>query len=258
MEKKTQENAATELTDENVRNRTENDLVTAAEENNEKNAVKNSKSDIAADENNDKTTVEKTEGEIVEEEKNDGKKHKPCKHKAAADYNRTLKLCVISMLCALTAVVTWVLPIPMPATEGYVNFGDTIIFIGAAFMGGIPAMAVGGIGSMLADLFGGYMHWAGFTLVIKGIEGLLCGVIFRGLSKKVNAKISLFIAMFIAAVWMVIGYYFAGALMYGWAGSLASVPGNLMQGGVSIGIAYALSLIFDTIKPLKPFLERIK
>lgn len=250
MEKKTQENAATKLKDDTVRDRTENDAEIVAEENNDKMAAETSENKIAA---------EKTDGEIAEEENNDRKNRKHRKRKAAAaDYNRTLKLCVISMLCALTAVVTWILPIPMPATEGYVNFGDTIIFIGAAFMGGIPAMAVGGIGSMLADLFGGYMHWAGFTLLIKGIEGLLCGVVFRGLSKKINAKISLFIAMFIAAVWMIIGYYFAGALMYGWAGSLASVPGNLMQGGVSIGIAYALSLIFDTIKPLKPFLERIK
>ena len=90
-----------------------------------------------------------------------------------ANRNKTLKLAFIGIMCALTTVVTWVLPIPMPATEGYINFGDAVIFLTALFAGPVPAMVVGGIGSMLADVIGGYMHWAGFTLLIKGLEGLI-------------------------------------------------------------------------------------
>lgn len=101
-----------------------------------------------------------------------------------ANRNKTLKLAFIGIMCALTTVVTWVLPIPMPATEGYINFGDAVIFLTALFAGPVPAMVVGGIGSMLADVIGGYMHWAGFTLLIKGLEGLICGLIVKKLNKK--------------------------------------------------------------------------
>lgn len=172
--------------------------------------------------------------------------------------NRTLRLSVTGMFCAITAVVTWGLRIPVPATDGYINFGDAVVFLAAAYAGGLPAMAVGGIGGTLADLFGGFSHWAPFTLVIKGAEGLICGALFRAISKKMNANAALMISAIVSAAWMVAGYYFAGVLMYGWAGSLAAVPGNLFQGGVSAGIAFALYVLLGRIGPLKPFLERIK
>lgn len=184
----------------------------------------------------------------------DGKKHG--KKPALFSKNRTLKLAMTGMLTALTMVVTWILPIPMAATEGYINFGDAVIFITAAAMGPIPAMIVGGLGSMLADILGGYVHWALFTLVIKGLEGLFCGLLVG--SMKTHRSLSSFIAMFVSAVWMVVAYYFAGALMYGLAGSFASVPGNLLQGGVSVAVGYSLTVVFGKIKSLQPFLERLK
>lgn len=146
-----------------------------------------------------------------------------------ANRNKTLKLAFIGIMCALTTVVTWVLPIPMPATEGYINFGDAVIFLTALFAGPVPAMVVGGIGSMLADVIGGYMHWAGFTLIIKGLEGLICGLIVKKLNKKDKFYIDI-LGLVAAGVWMVVGYYLAGAILYGWAGSLESLPGNCIQG----------------------------
>ena len=68
-----------------------------------------------------------------------------------ANRNKTLKLAFIGIMCALTTVVTWVLPIPMPATEGYINFGDAVIFLTALFAGPVPAMVVGGI--VISGLF---------------------------------------------------------------------------------------------------------
>ena len=87
-----------------------------------------------------------------------------------ANRNKTLKLAFIGIMCALTTVVTWVLPIPMPATEGYINFGDAVIFLTALFAGPVPAMVVGGIGSMLADVIGGYMHWAGLRCSLRDLK----------------------------------------------------------------------------------------
>ena len=170
--------------------------------------------------------------------------------------NKTLKLAFIGIMCALTTVVTWVLPIPMPATEGYINFGDAVIFLTALFAGPVPAMIVGAIGSMLADIIGGYMHWAGFTLLIKGLEGLICGLIVKKLNKKDKFYIDI-LGLVAAGVWMIVGYYFAGAILYGWAGSLESLPGNCIQGGVSIVVAYMLYAILKRMSAVQGFIERL-
>ncbi len=172
------------------------------------------------------------------------------------DRNKTLKLAFIGIMCALTTVVTCVLPIPMPATEGYINFGDAVIFLTALFAGPIPALLVGGIGSMLADVIGGYMHWAGFTLLIKGLEGLFCGLIVKTLNKKDKFYMDI-LGVVVAGLWMVLGYYFAGAIMYGWAGSLESLPGNFIQAGVSIAVVYPLYAILKRMYAVQNFIERL-
>lgn len=172
------------------------------------------------------------------------------------DRNKTLKLAFIGIMCALTTVVTCWAPIQIGSTNGYVNFGDTIIFLTALFAGPVPAMVVGGIGSMLADVIGGYMNWAGFTLLIKGLEGLICGLIVKKLNKKDKFYMDIF-GVVVAGLWMVLGYYFAGAIMYGWAGSLESLPFNFLQAGVSIAVAYPLYAVLKRISAVQNVIERL-
>ena len=73
-----------------------------------------------------------------------------------------------------------------------------MIFLAAAFFGPVPGLIAGGIGSFLADLIT-YPVTMWFTLVIKGIEGLIAGLgiyyankLFEK-SKKENPKSSRFI-----------------------------------------------------------------
>ena len=88
---------------------------------------------------------------------------------------RTGQLARLGLLTALGAAVTLAVRIPMPATEGYLNLGDGIIIAGALLFGPIAAAAARGVGSALADLYGGYSHWALPTLAIKGLEGYIVG-----------------------------------------------------------------------------------
>ena len=85
------------------------------------------------------------------------------------------RLARLALFTALVAAATRVVQIPMPATEGYVNVGDAVIIAGSLLFGGIAGALAGGLGSAMADLLGGYSHWAPFTLVIKGLEGLVIG-----------------------------------------------------------------------------------
>lgn len=65
------------------------------------------------------------------------------------------KLVLAALLAALTAVATMIIRIPTP-TQGYIHLGDGMVLICGILLGpGLGALAAG-IGSMMADLIGGY------------------------------------------------------------------------------------------------------
>ncbi|HEX6987853.1 MAG TPA: ECF transporter S component, partial [Bacillota bacterium] len=146
--------------------------------------------------------------------------------------NSTRDLARTAVFTALVAIATIAIQVPMPATEGFVNVGDTVIFLTALLLGPLPALAAGGLGSALADVLTGYAHWAPWTLVIKGIEGWIAGAVgYQAFHARGSAFGLPTLGMAAAAAWMVAGYLGAAVVMYGFAGALTSVPGNLVQGG---------------------------
>jgi len=76
---------------------------------------------------------------------------------------------------ALVFVATASISIYIPATRGYFNLGDSMVFLTALLFGPIVGFVAGGLGSMLSDLFLGYTVYAPATLIVKGVEGLLTG-----------------------------------------------------------------------------------
>ena len=156
------------------------------------------------------------------------------------------RMVLTALFMALVVVATMVINIPMVGTQGFVNVGDTIVFLSGYFMGPWVGLVAGGLGSALADLLLGYPHWAPWTLVIKGLEGLLVGSLaHRAFKGRRPLGVGTVVALLLAALWMVSGYYIAGGFMYGFPAALASVPGNIAQGIGSILLAwpaiYALS-----------------
>ena len=85
----------------------------------------------------------------------------------------TRQIAFTAVMTALVAVATMVLHVQ--TGESYTNLGDTMIFLAAAFFGPVPGLIAGGIGSFLADLIT-YPVTMWFTLIIKGIEGLIAGL----------------------------------------------------------------------------------
>jgi len=158
------------------------------------------------------------------------------------------RLVLTAMFAALVAVATMVINVPTIATRGFINVGDTMIFVTGVFMGPAVALLAGGIGSALADLLLAYTHWAPWTLVIKGLEGFIVGSLAQAHFKKYQ-RISwrTVAAMVLAAAWMVLGYYIAGGIMRGFRVALASVPGNIIQGMGSVILALPLIHAFRKI-----------
>ena len=72
-----------------------------------------------------------------------------------------------------------IIQILIPATGGYINVGDVIIFTSAILFGPMVGALAGGIGSAVADILFGYPAFAPYTFVIKGLEGFVAGYISR-------------------------------------------------------------------------------
>ncbi len=138
----------------------------------------------------------------------------------------TKTLTKMAVLIALTTVMTMIIQIPTVGTNGYLNLGDMVVFLGALLLGSKGGFIVGGLGSGMADLLLGYTHYVPITFIVKGLEGYIAGKI---LETKLGKRKPI-IATLVGGIWMAFGYYFAEIFMYGGIAALASVPGNLMQG----------------------------
>lgn len=142
------------------------------------------------------------------------------------------------VMAALVAVATFIVQIPNPATRGYINFGDIIIFVSALSFGPIVGGFAGSVGSAIADIASGYGYFAPFTFVIKGVEGTLAGFI----SNRTSVPRDI-LAVVVGGTEMILGYFLAEffPLQLEWA-ALTEVPGNISQilvGGF-IGIPLAV------------------
>ena len=170
--------------------------------------------------------------------------------------DKLLKICVTAMFAALICVATMLIQIPSPL-NGYVNFGDCFILIAAWVLGPVYGFAAGGIGSALADLFTGYVHYVPGTVVIKGLIAVAAALICRAMLKKMP-KISVpayIVSALAGEVIMVGGYYLYAALLLGksFAGAAASVPGNLVQGAFGLVCGVVIIKIIAKTRVLNKF-----
>ncbi|MCK5390341.1 MAG: ECF transporter S component, partial [Candidatus Thorarchaeota archaeon] len=86
--------------------------------------------------------------------------------------NSAVNIALLAIMAALVTIMTLVIRIPYPGTSGYFNFGDTMVMLSGFLLGPIGGFFAGGVGSAVADVVGGYPHWAPFTFIIKGFEGM--------------------------------------------------------------------------------------
>lgn len=150
----------------------------------------------------------------------------------------TRKLCITGLLIAITCVATMIIKIPIPATQGYINVGDSIILITAVLLGNPFAALAGGIGSALADLILGYTNYVPVTFVVKGIEGLIAAAIAgKGTGFFTVRKMA---GAVIGVVWMVAGYFICEIFMYDIAAASGSVVSNCIQAAGSFVIFLVL------------------
>jgi len=150
---------------------------------------------------------------------------------------RILQLTLTTVFAALVAATTLMIRIPIPATTGYFNIGDAMIFVAALVFGPVVGGLAGGVGSAIADIIG-YPLFFPYTLVIKGAEGWIAGKITRRTLR------SDWIACVSGGMIMVLGYLTVETLLFGFGAALEELPFNLFQvvAGVAIGPTTAMLL----------------
>src|ERR1700690_1978211 len=85
-----------------------------------------------------------------------------------------LKLAYTAVFSSLVLVATYSFVINIPATGGYFNLGEIIIYVSALVFGPVTGGIAGGLGSAISDALVAPQFAPG-TLVIKGLEGAIVG-----------------------------------------------------------------------------------
>ncbi|MCW4024680.1 MAG: ECF transporter S component [Candidatus Bathyarchaeota archaeon] len=168
----------------------------------------------------------------------------------------TTKLTLSALFAALVFVISsQIPPIPIPATGGYFNVGETTIYIAALLFGPFTGALSGGIGAALSDMYLGFGVFAPGTLIIKGLEGAIVGSLNIKLKKIIkNSTVRAVIAVVIGGLEMVLGYFLYEQFILGYplAAALAEVPINLGQMAVgliiAIPIVHAVQRVFPQLK----------
>jgi uncharacterized membrane protein len=161
---------------------------------------------------------------------------------------------IVAAFATLAFIGTTVIRIPIPATGGYFNLGDTFVMIAALLYGPLIGGLVGLIGPALSDALG-YPQFILATAVVKGLEGALIGAIVGKSIDRAMLRPVLGLAVGIAM--LAGGYFVFEAFIYPALGqvvpffkvttfeaALAEIFPNLLQGIISALIAFGIWRVF--------------
>ena len=120
-----------------------------------------------------------------------------------------------------------------------------------------------GLGGALGDLILGYTFYAPFTLVIKALEGLIAGLLFKAFKSAfikeggtVKKVVFSAVSNVVGGLIMAAGYFLAEGLLLAegkWQGGLVNLPWNILQGALSAVVAAVvlfvcrLDVLFDKV-----------
>ena len=147
---------------------------------------------------------------------------------------------VTALMAALVFVGTYYLKVPIPAMNGYIHLGDSMIFLAVCIFGKKEGAIAGAIGGALADLISGYTIWMVPTFFIKAIMALIMGV-FAERSQKTFGWV---FGCLVGCVFQVAAYSITAGFLFDKSSGFAMVTGNSVQclGGFIAALAVFTAL----------------
>jgi uncharacterized membrane protein len=158
-----------------------------------------------------------------------------------------LQLALAAVFAALVCAATLAIVISIPATSGYFNLGETVIYIAALLFGPLVGAVAGG-GAAIADMIVAAQFAPG-TLVIKGFEGAIVGILNKKLQKITRSlTLSAAVSIIIGGLEMITGYFIYEQLVLGYpfAAALVEVPFNIVQ--MMVGLVVAIPVMHVVLR----------
>lgn len=151
----------------------------------------------------------------------------------------TRRIPLTALMAALVFVLTVVIRLPT-AAGGYLHLGDSAIAFSALAFGPWIGGLAGGLGTGLADLYGGYPQFALISFVVHGLQGWVMGLLVQ---RRLRPGIVILAVLSGSAI-VVAGYFLAEIFMVGTAAALSEVPGNTVQSlvGGALGVSLYLAV----------------
>jgi uncharacterized membrane protein len=150
------------------------------------------------------------------------------------------RITTLGLVSSLVLLSTLFLKIP--TATGYIHLGDGVIYGASLALGPAIGAISGAVGSGLADVLGGYAYWAPWTFVIKGMAGLIVGLV--GYSQ---GKIRRFLGAIMAAILTIAGYALGTSILYSPEAVLGEVFGNIVQTGSGVLVGLFLEPVLSKI-----------
>ena len=167
----------------------------------------------------------------------------------SSEHKKIVSLIFTALMIALIFIAGSIVRIP--TLHGFIQPGDCMVLAGAVLLGKKKGFIAAAIGMALVDVAAGYVIWAPFTFIIKGLMALTVASILEKVEKK---SIKKYIGAFIVgAIVNLIGYFIGNAIMggiitgasVGFVGSIlyaaSHFVGDLSE--VVVGIIIAIPLV---------------
>ena len=139
---------------------------------------------------------------------------------------------VTALLIAMVFVATRFINVRLPISinGGLIHLGNVMLFVAAIVFGKKKGASAGAFGMGLFDILSGWVAWAPFTFVIRGVMGYIIGSIANAKGKDGNSIVYNSLAVVVGGLWMIAGYYLTEVILYGnWISPVTSIPGNVAQ-----------------------------
>ncbi len=100
-------------------------------------------------------------------------------------FSNTFRLALAGVFAAVVFVATYSFVLNIPATGGYFNLGEIVIYVAALVFGSFVGAVAGGVGAAISDALVAPQFAPG-TLVIKALEGAVVGYLGKRRVKQIT------------------------------------------------------------------------
>lgn len=161
-----------------------------------------------------------------------------------------INLVTAALFAALIAVMTAYVSFKTGINDGYLHFGDSMIYIAACVLPLPYACAAAAVGGFVADMLAGAAVWAPFTAVIKALNALPFALVYTlhktQSPQKILNKTTAFMPI-VSGLITIFGYFLVEGLLYTFPSAAVSMLASLVQATGSTVIYYVFAAALDKL-----------